>query len=140
MRDLGYTDFVARQVELMTQMIELLDVDRAVAAAVDGGLAWHEARTKCIFCSNARRCSAWLGGADLVGNPSEFCPNIAFFCDCRPRGPLLTNSCAATTSAKSVVESSVCHALGGRAASLHSLSSNAGPTHASYRARFAVAG
>jgi hypothetical protein len=88
MRDLGYTDFVARQVELMTQMIELLDVDRAVAAAVDGGLAWHEARTKCIFCSNARRCSAWLEGADLVGNPSEFCPNIAFFRACGPRGPL----------------------------------------------------
>ena len=40
-----YSDRVRTQDERMRQAMERLNIEPAFAAAVDGGLAWHEART-----------------------------------------------------------------------------------------------
>jgi hypothetical protein len=82
MHDLCYSQRVLRQTGLMDQMMERLHVDPAFAAGVDGGLAWHEARTKCIFCSKVKRCHVWLEGSQPSPSPEAFCPNTQFFRDC----------------------------------------------------------
>jgi hypothetical protein len=56
MWDLGYSQRVLRQTRLMNHMMERHHVNPAYAAGVDGGLAWYEARTKCIFCPNSQQC------------------------------------------------------------------------------------
>ena len=66
MHDLCYSQRVLRQTGLMDHMMERLHVNPAFAASVDGGLAWYEARTKCIFCPNAQRCHDWLEGAEQL--------------------------------------------------------------------------
>ncbi len=82
MHDLCYSERVLRQTGLMDQMMERLHVNPVFAAGVDGGLAWHEARTKCIFCSNAQQCRDWLEGSELLSGPGAFCLNMEFFKDC----------------------------------------------------------
>ena len=82
MHDLCYSQRVLRQAGLMDHMMERLHVNPAFAAGVDGGLAWYEARTKCIFCPNAQRCHNWLKGAESLPGPVAFCPNTVFFKDC----------------------------------------------------------
>jgi hypothetical protein len=82
MGDLCYSQRVHRQAELMDHMMERLGVSPSFAAGIDGGLAWYEARTKCIFCSNVQRCSDWLEGSEPLPGPAEFCPNTEFFRDC----------------------------------------------------------
>jgi hypothetical protein len=82
MRDLTFSQLMRRQTKLMDKMMARLGVNPAVAAAVDGSLAWHEARTKCLFCSNVLQCRAWLEGAAPQGGPTEFCPNMIFFQGC----------------------------------------------------------
>jgi len=68
--------------ELMDRMMERVGVTRAEAARVDGGLAWLEARTKCIFCRDVGICCNWLEGSDMRSTPAEFCPNFQFFRTC----------------------------------------------------------
>jgi Family of unknown function (DUF6455) len=80
--DLRYTERVDQQAKLMGQMVERLRVDPTFATSVDGGLAWCEARTKCIFCSDVDRCRAWLERPDGLTGPAEFCPNSEFFQSC----------------------------------------------------------
>ena len=82
MRDLPYSQRVRRQLELMDRMMERLNVDEAFAAGVDGGLALHQARTKCIFCRDEPRCGDWLATAQPMSGPGDFCPNMEFFQDC----------------------------------------------------------
>ncbi len=82
MDDLCYGQRALRQGELMDQMMERLRVNPAFAAGRDGGLAWYEARTKCIFCPNAQRCCDWLEDSEPLPGPAEFCPNTEFFQDC----------------------------------------------------------
>jgi hypothetical protein len=82
MRDLTFSQLMRRQTELMDKMMARLGVNPAVAAAVDGSLAWHEARTRCLFCSNVLQCCTWLEGAAPQRGPTEFCPNMIFFRDC----------------------------------------------------------
>ena len=65
--------------ELMDRMMERACVDPAEAARVDGGLAWLEARTKCIFCRHVGTCCNWLEGSDTRTTPEDFCPNSKFF-------------------------------------------------------------
>ena len=79
MRDLCYSARVDHQAELMDQMMERLRVNPAFAASIDGGLAWYQARTKCIFCPNVQRCCAWLEGSEPLPGPAVFCPNTEFF-------------------------------------------------------------
>jgi hypothetical protein len=82
MPELSYSQRVCRQDELMRRMMRRLNVDPAFACGVDGGLAWHRARTKCIFCSSVRECRDWLAAANARRGPREFCPNADFFQDC----------------------------------------------------------
>lgn len=98
MRDLSYSQLMSRQTKLMEKMMARLGVNPAVAAAVDGSLAWHEARTKCLFCFNVLQCGTWIEGMapkdqleSQLGitrgvqpnrGPTEFCPNIHFFQGC----------------------------------------------------------
>jgi hypothetical protein len=80
MRDLN--EQCLRQGELMHHMMERLCVDPAVATGIDGGLAWYEARTKCVFCPSVQRCREWLEGSGPSPGPAEFCPNAMFFQAC----------------------------------------------------------
>jgi Family of unknown function (DUF6455) len=82
MHDLCYSRRVLRQTGLMDHMMERLRVNPVFAAGIDGGLAWHEARTKCIFCPNVERCHDWLEGSEPLPSPGAFCPNTEFFRDC----------------------------------------------------------
>ena len=68
--------------ELMDRMMERVGVAPVEAACVDGGLAWLEAGTKCIFCRHVGTCCSWLEGSDTRTVPSEFCPNTEFFDSC----------------------------------------------------------
>jgi hypothetical protein len=82
-----YSDRVRTQDERMRQAMERLNIEPAFAAAVDGGLAWHEARTKCIFCSNTRRCRDWLAASGPIAAFKRFCPNADYFRDCLSEMP-----------------------------------------------------
>jgi len=65
--------------ELMVRMMDRMAVDWKMAAAIDGGLAWYAARTKCIFCRHEAECRRWLEGPEAF---PEFCPNAKFFGHC----------------------------------------------------------
>ena len=58
--------------ELMVRMMDRMAVNWKMAAAIDGGLAWYTARTKCIFCRHEAECRRWLEGPEAL---PEFCPN-----------------------------------------------------------------
>lgn len=83
MGDLGKSwpmlDRNSRQPELMQRMMDRLGVNQALATRVDGGMAWAEARTKCVFCRNEQGCRAWLEGSEGAPMPQGLCPNIGFF-------------------------------------------------------------
>ena len=72
----------ARCPELMDRMMQRVGVAPAETACVDGGLAWLEARTKCIFCRNVAECCSWLADYDTHSTPADFCPNTKFFESC----------------------------------------------------------
>jgi Family of unknown function (DUF6455) len=69
--------------ELMDRMMELCGVDAAAAASVDGGLAFHLARTKCRFCRAEAPCRLWLASEDGPQVPPDFCPNAEFVRSCQ---------------------------------------------------------
>jgi len=64
--------------------MQRMRVSPLTAARVDGGMAWYEARTKCIFCRRENECADWLEGSEGIGNPRQFCPNVEFFEQCAP--------------------------------------------------------
>jgi hypothetical protein len=70
---------------LMDRVMERIGTDPGRAARVDEGMAWYEARTRCIACNADRQCHAWLelpvGGAPQTA--PVFCPNAAFLESCR---------------------------------------------------------
>ena len=68
--------------ELMGRMMERSGVSPTEAARVDGGLAWLEARTKCIYCRHVGKCCNWLEGSDTRSTPADFCLNSEFFSSC----------------------------------------------------------
>jgi hypothetical protein len=72
---------ILRHAELMDRMMERVGVNSAVAARLDRGMAWYEARTRCVACSNERQCRDWLGSAETgsCANPPAFCHNAKFF-------------------------------------------------------------
>jgi hypothetical protein len=72
----------SRHPGLMEQMMQRMNVDLSAASRVDGGMAWCEARTKCIFCRCKSECVYWLGGLEDAGDPRKFCPNVEFFRHC----------------------------------------------------------
>jgi hypothetical protein len=84
--------------ELMDRAMKRVGVDAVVAARLDRGMAWYEARTRCIGCCNERQCRDWLEREDDSSRePPEFCCNAEFFrtlqsrtrapCPCPPFPP-----------------------------------------------------
>ena len=73
---------IFHQVELMDRMMEVVGVNPAIAARVDKGGAWYEARTTCISCCHERECHNWLECSKRLPTPPEFCPNVEFFRRC----------------------------------------------------------
>jgi hypothetical protein len=69
---------VLRQADLLDQVMQRLGVDPVAAARVDNGIAFYEARTKCISCCQERECRAWLQFTSERLDPAEFCPNAQF--------------------------------------------------------------
>ena len=80
---------VFRQAELMDRMMERVGVNPVAAARLDRGMAWYEARTKCIACHSERQCRAWIerSQADPSSEPPEFCQNAEFFRSCKEGTP-----------------------------------------------------
>ena len=76
---------VLSQAKLMDEMMSRLGVNPAVAARVDQGAAFYEARTRCIACPSVESCRCWLATLEASPRPPNFCPNEAFFEDCVKR-------------------------------------------------------
>ncbi len=94
-------DRVFQQAELMDRMMERVGVDPGVAARADQGMAWYEARTRCIACSHEPACRRWLERAEALPAPPEFCANTAFFRSCLESGPDTTAASAAPAAPQS---------------------------------------
>jgi len=77
--------------ELMGRMMERTGVGAAEAVSVDGGLAWLEACTKCIFCRDVGTCCDWFEGSDAGISPADFCRNSKFFGSCVERSSVGLN-------------------------------------------------
>lgn len=75
-------DRVLRQAELMDCVMEQLGVDPAVAARVDRGLGFYEARSRCIACIHERECRERLQSAARDAAPAPFCANAGFLMTC----------------------------------------------------------
>ena len=73
---------IFHQVDLMDRMMEIVGVNPAIAARVDKGEAWYEARTNCISCCHECECRNWLECSEGLPMPPDFCPNVEFFRRC----------------------------------------------------------
>jgi Family of unknown function (DUF6455) len=91
-------DRILRQAELMDRMMERVGVIPAAAARVDRGMAWYEARTRCIACCSERPCRDWLtlSESQAVSAPPEFCHNAEFFRCCGAKNPQETTTVSPT--------------------------------------------
>jgi len=76
---------VFRQAELMDRMMERAGVNPVVAARLDKGMAWYEARTKCLDCRDGYQCRKWLERLDAPPMPPDFCPIAQFLRHCAGR-------------------------------------------------------
>ena len=87
MSDYCYSFPVFRRVldraDLMDRVMARVGTDRLHAMRADEGVAWYEARSRCIACTADNRCRTWLDAQpDSSGNsPPPFCPNAAFLAD-----------------------------------------------------------
>jgi hypothetical protein len=70
---------IFRQAELMDRMMDRVGVTATVAMQSNNGMAWYEARTKCIDCVDHKACQRWLDNPDAHAVPPEFCANARFF-------------------------------------------------------------
>ena len=72
---------VLRQADLMDRMMQCVGIEPVRAARIDKGVAWYEARSRCIACVHDRRCREWI--AERRGTPQPvppaFCENAEFF-------------------------------------------------------------
>lgn len=80
---------VLDQAAQMDRMIARIEVGPAVAVRVDNGMAWYEARTRCLECRSSEDCRAWLDrtAAREASGGAAFCPNSAFFGACKSQEP-----------------------------------------------------
>jgi hypothetical protein len=74
-----------RRFELMDLMMQKRGVDTDAARGVDGGLAFLEARAKCLYCLHEEECRRWVTIRAPHRSP-DFCPNAAFFQTCLSAG------------------------------------------------------
>jgi Family of unknown function (DUF6455) len=78
---------IFRQAELMDRVMERVGVDPSAAARLDRGMAWYEARTRCIACCDERQCRTWLECSNPPTALPPSCSNGAFFRRCHMRRP-----------------------------------------------------
>jgi len=78
---------VLRQAELMDRMMDRVGASPSVAVRLESGMAWYEARTRCIDCVHDQRCRDWLQSASPSSAEPDFCPNAQFFRECRKVEP-----------------------------------------------------
>ncbi len=71
---------VLRRAELMDRMMQCIGVEPARAARIDKGMAWYEARSRCIACLLDRQCRSWIESQGVKAPaPPGFCANAEFF-------------------------------------------------------------
>jgi hypothetical protein len=72
---------VLRKAEQIDRMLQCVGVDPARAVRLDKGMAWYEARLRCIACIHDDQCRGWI--AERLGQtpsaPPAFCPNAELF-------------------------------------------------------------
>jgi hypothetical protein len=73
---------IFRQAELMDRVMERIGVAPSTAARLDQGMAWYQARSRCIACCTDCECRAWLERPDPLPGPPPSCPNGDFFRRC----------------------------------------------------------
>jgi Family of unknown function (DUF6455) len=64
-------------------MMERLNVDPGAMARLRRGDAYHEARTRCLFCGTSDKCLRWLDDTRAANRRPDFCPNLLLFEDCK---------------------------------------------------------
>ena len=75
---------IFRQAELMDRMMEHVGANQSVAVRLENGMAWYEARTRCIDGAHERQCRNWLElGSNASRAKPDFCPNARFFQSCQ---------------------------------------------------------
>ena len=75
----AHLDRIFRHAELMDRVMERLGIDPSVAARLDRGMAWYEARTRCLACRDERQCRLWLEQTDPVPTaPPRPCATAEF--------------------------------------------------------------
>ena len=77
---------VFRQAEQMDRMMERVGARPEVAVRIDQGMAWYDARTKCIDCLAEQECRRWLQSTCATATSPDFCPNACFFRQCARKG------------------------------------------------------
>jgi hypothetical protein len=72
---------VLQQAETMDRMMQCVGVEPVRAARIDRGMAWYEARSRCIACIHDRRCRDWIAAHQGTSQPMlpTFCRNAEFF-------------------------------------------------------------
>jgi hypothetical protein len=72
---------VLQQAETMDQMMQCIGVEPVLAARIDSGMAWYEARSRCIACIHDRHCRGWIAAHQGTPQPEPpmFCQNAEFF-------------------------------------------------------------
>ena len=91
-------DRIFRKAELMDRVMERVGVDLPAAARLERGMAWYEARTRCIACCDERQCQAWLACSKPATTLPPSCPNGDFFHRCRSSRPDNGHSLASSPS------------------------------------------
>ena len=74
-----------RRAVRMRQMMDRLDVDAVALLRVRDGDAYAEARSKCLLCSQGRRCLRWLDRDNGGNTAPDFCPLFVLLNSCRSR-------------------------------------------------------
>jgi hypothetical protein len=72
---------VLQQAELMDRMMHCIGVEPVRAGRIEEGMAWYEARSRCIACIHDQRCRDWLAARQGTSQPEPpgFCQNAEFF-------------------------------------------------------------
>jgi hypothetical protein len=70
----------------MHEMMARLDVDPGVLVRLKGGMAYSEARARCLFCGTSDKCLRWLDEQNRAMKDPSFCPNLPLFQVCKKPG------------------------------------------------------
>jgi hypothetical protein len=79
-------DRVLSHAHLMDQMMERVGAEAGKAVRIEHGEAWHEARTLCLCCPDARRCQDWLDATRALTQPPDFCRSAPLLRRCLRSG------------------------------------------------------